>query len=297
MDEEHDLELQAPRDPTLEEKQTRAWQYAGYKDYCDFLACSRGFFVIRQFRTVNTRVLLALQDDIAQLSEDLDRLDKERILKKGNDEKIHNGTLREEAGKASVQKIWMLQEKLQKYCKILSCLFILTIYFADQALSDEHIAAYRAVGDDRQVGAYDLTSVKNWLIQFPNAISKPEIRYLEDREDLIYVLPNAKRPLVQRVFLWILVDVFKISFFRRTPLPAVAEMARLQNKERVDFVLSLFKIPFGLFMLIGPLWILYVVADPTGRLGVITGFIILFAALIFLLTSARAFEGLAATAG
>jgi hypothetical protein len=134
MDEEHAQELPAPRDPTLEEKKSRAWQYAGYKDYCDFLACSRSFFLIRQFRTANTRVLLALQDDIAQLSEDLDSLDRERSLKKGNDEEIHNGTLRQEASKTRVQTIWMLQEKLQKYCRTLSCWFILLRYFADQAL-------------------------------------------------------------------------------------------------------------------------------------------------------------------
>jgi hypothetical protein len=102
---------------------------------------------------------------------------------------------------------------------------------------------------------------------------------------------------LQQIFCWILVDVFEIPFFRRTSPSPVAEMTRLQNKERADFVLSLFKIPFGLFMLIGPLWILYAVSDSKGRLGVITGFIILFAALIFLATSARTFEGLAATAG
>ena len=76
-----------------------------------------------------------------------------------------------------------------------------------------------------------------------------------------------------------------------------AQTVILHDRERADRLLANIIVPFGCFMLVGPLWILYVVQGAERRLGVITGFIVLFAALVFLATKARPFEGLAATAG
>lgn len=52
----------------------------------------------------------------------------------------------------------------------------------------------------------------------------------------------------------------------------------------------------GLVMLIAPQWWLLFVEDRRYQLGIITGFIMLFLALVAILTRAKPFESLAATA-
>ena len=68
----------------------------------------------------------------------------------------------------------------------------------------------------------------------------------------------------------------------------------------LDRVIDSFTLLLGLFMLIGPLWILWHISpdqtDMTGRLSVITAFLVVFALFLGFLTKARPFEVLAATA-
>jgi hypothetical protein len=152
------------------------------------------------------------------------------------------------------------------------------------------------VGDEK-VASADVESVQNWLEEYPDAIHRDERGYIETGDDLIYVLPKTRRPLLQGIFCKLLVHT---GIFRRVPTDKTAYDPRqsyLQDKARADRFLAWIMVPFGLFMLIGPLWILYVVHNAERRLGIITGFVVLFAALVFLSTSARTYEGLAATAG
>jgi uncharacterized membrane protein len=60
----------------------------------------------------------------------------------------------------------------------------------------------------------------------------------------------------------------------------------------VRFVLTL----VGLVMLIAPLWVLAVTRGRVKRLGVITAFVVMFLVVVGAATTARSFEGLAATA-
>jgi hypothetical protein len=148
------------------------------------------------------------------------------------------------------------------------------------------------------VAKADVESVQNWFKEYPNAIDEAERNYIEAGDDLIYVLPKTHRPWLQGVFCKLLVHT--VGAFRREPTDATGYDPKkifLQDKARADRFLAWIMVPFGLFMLIGPLWILYIVQGAERRLGVITGFIVLFAALVFLSTSARTYEGLAATAG
>jgi hypothetical protein len=52
----------------------------------------------------------------------------------------------------------------------------------------------------------------------------------------------------------------------------------------------------GLLMLYGPMWWLNWVSDDTKRLGIITGFVTLFAVGLRIVSAAKPFEVLAATA-
>ena len=75
----------------------------------------------------------------------------------------------------------------------------------------------------------------------------------------------------------------------------------MYNKDQLlDKVVTCITVILGLAMLIGPLWLLqYLTTNQTNlqaRLGVIVGFLCLFAMLTGLLTVAKPFEVLAATA-
>jgi len=69
----------------------------------------------------------------------------------------------------------------------------------------------------------------------------------------------------------------------------------LSNK-RLDAVVFGVVISLGLALLLGPMWALQFVADGVKRLGIITGFILLFTGLLSSATIAKPFEVLAATA-
>lgn len=71
---------------------------------------------------------------------------------------------------------------------------------------------------------------------------------------------------------------------------------RLAHDARIDAFVGITITVLGMIMLIAPLWILAITHGTMKRLGVITGFIVIFLALIALTTVARPFESLAAAA-
>ncbi len=64
----------------------------------------------------------------------------------------------------------------------------------------------------------------------------------------------------------------------------------------MDAVVTIVITSIGLGMLVGPLWWLKFKSNPMVRLEIITGCILLFAILLSVVTVARPFEVLAATA-
>ena len=66
--------------------------------------------------------------------------------------------------------------------------------------------------------------------------------------------------------------------------------------ELVNKIVTFLTIVLGLGMLIGPLWWLQNISNNEKRLGVITGFLFIFTGLLSILTVAKPFEVLAATA-
>lgn len=285
---------------TKEDAQKKAWKYMGYNEYSSFIGYSRSFFFLRQFRTLNVRVLLAMQDDIAELEERLDNLDKELSSKSSPD--IHNGTFRDDPNLDRIKLIWKLQKRIQKYSRSTHSLQPVPVFSGVVWLTckylDEHIAVYQKVADRDKVIHDDVESVENWLKTYRDAVDEREQKYTKDEDDLIYVIPKVQRPWLHRHFC----NLFANKRFRRHPtdkrgLAYDEETLFLQDKERADAFLAKIMLPLGLFMLIGPLWILYIVRGAERRLGVITGFVVLFAALVFFATTARPFETMAATAG
>lgn len=76
-----------------------------------------------------------------------------------------------------------------------------------------------------------------------------------------------------------------------------AEETRYHSATGVEIATSIVIIIVGLGLLFGPMWWLNYVTDDRDRLGIITGFVSLFATWLWLAAGPRAFEILAGTAG
>src|SRR5262245_28352186 len=61
---------------SVKEEKEKPWKYIGYKVFSRWIASDPAFFVVRRFATLNARVALSLQDEIVQLEEKLDYMDK-----------------------------------------------------------------------------------------------------------------------------------------------------------------------------------------------------------------------------
>jgi hypothetical protein len=104
---------------SLKEEKEKPWKYIGYKVFSRWVASDPSFFVLRRFGTLNARVALSLQDEIAQLEEKLDFMDKAYSSREIPD--FHNGTFRndlfneEDDRKVLIRDV--LPDKLAKYSK------------------------------------------------------------------------------------------------------------------------------------------------------------------------------------
>ncbi|PYH42969.1 uncharacterized protein BP01DRAFT_384919 [Aspergillus saccharolyticus JOP 1030-1] len=246
---------------TQEEIDQKPWKYLGYHVYSTFLSSDRDFCNFRRFDRLNVRVLLLMQDEIVQLEEELDEIDRYYSQREVADE--NNGSLRHDTRK---EHRFILQ-----YMKILN----------------------RAATADR-----DRESLRNWLHNYKGAIWEKEQQYIE-KVDLIPLVPKDRSPL-RRIFerssrfrlsrIW-----------RRGPAPStlplhVRERIHLYSDKSIDFFVNLTTTVVGLAMLIAPLWILAYTTGPATKLAVITVFTLAFLALVSLGTTARPYEAIGATA-
>ena len=170
-------------------------------------------------------------------------------------------------------------------------------------------------------------NVRKWLRNNNQPIVEAETAFVE-REDLVPMVSRVKPPLRRfidrfdldlRIFWWRRSNkkVNAANDPRKSPRKT-ANRVKLTRRhfnhpdnfesqttiysegERIDKFVTCVTIGLGLLMLIAPLWILQYFygaqADMTARLGIITGFLIGFTALLSIVAVARPFEVLAATA-
>lgn len=100
-----------------EEAQDNPRKYSGYRVFSRWMASDQAFFILRRFGTLNTRVLLAMQDEIVELEDQLNSLDEE-ASRKETPYNIDNGTIRDDPfGERRELVTKTLPEKLAKYSK------------------------------------------------------------------------------------------------------------------------------------------------------------------------------------
>lgn len=97
---------------TEQEIETKPWKYIGYKGYSSFIASENDFYIVRRFATLNTRIALALQDQVAVLEEELEELDARYSRRDAED--LHNGSFGDDR-EDRMKLVESIAEKLMKY--------------------------------------------------------------------------------------------------------------------------------------------------------------------------------------
>lgn len=142
--------------------------------------------------------------------------------------------------------------------------------------------------------------MKAWFDQLhPAAIEEAEQDFITHKDDLIPVLPKVKSRFRNFLESTLLKPPIIRRYFDREPddIDIIDDDEVVWYSDtKVERFFSIVVGIGGLSMLIGPLWILEYVKEPTVRLGVITGFISLFFILLTVATIAKIFEAMAATA-
>lgn len=264
--------------PTLRQADDQPWRYRGYPAMCRWMASDDDFFVIRKFGEVAARVLLRMQDRIVQLEEELHKQDQISA-----EHSLHSGTFRKEKNLTRDEIMDELTWRLKEY----------------QRFALDH----SQMKDRTEATKFQVSNVLKW-IEGANkkVIEKDEQEFLQKDWDLIPVVPKARTPL--RRF----IDHFDVLRLPRCLRNRVLNQ-RLYSEEDfemtstvyskdslVDKLVTFITIFLGLGMLIGPLWWLQNLSNNENRLGVITGFLFIFTAILSILTVAKPFEVLAATA-
>ncbi|RYO83118.1 hypothetical protein DL762_006286 [Monosporascus cannonballus] len=107
-----DIELDVLTQNDLDRK---AWKYIGYKGFSQFVSSDDDFIALRRFDRLHSRVLLTLQDHVAQLEENLDSLDNSLSGKRAED--IDNGTVRHDQSESRRELLKRIVIALKEYAK------------------------------------------------------------------------------------------------------------------------------------------------------------------------------------
>ena len=124
-----------------------------------------------------------------------------------------------------------------------------------------------------------------------------ETEYIKNPSDLISLVPRMKSPL--RLLLERSSRFLQLGLWQQKTIDRSASEDKNTlyfSDEKIDYFVATIIMGLGLIMLIAPLWILAFLEGLVPRLGVISAFIVLFAALLSITTVAKPFESLAAAA-
>ncbi|KAI9822405.1 MAG: hypothetical protein M1827_000124 [Pycnora praestabilis] len=262
---------------TRKHADSEPWKYIGYHGFSMWVASDNDFFVLRQFGTLNARIILMKQDRIAELEQRLEMEDRASLL----DPQADNGSFRNE----SRPERWRILQDLEKQLKDYN----------------EFVLSYSELKNRPRASGHAVNNVKNWFYNNEEAIAEPERQFVDTDSDLVSLVPKIRTPL--RRFLE-LFDWFRLSCcFRVKSKDFVhyskwyeSQSTKYHNDTTMDAVVTCVVTILGLGMLIGPMWWLEYLADPNKRLGVITGCVTLFTVLLSTVTVAKPFEVVAATA-
>ncbi|GJN72575.1 hypothetical protein PLIIFM63780_006637 [Purpureocillium lilacinum] len=249
------------------------WKDEGYPGFSRWMASSDDFLVLRRFGQLNVRVLLLMQDRIVRKEEELANIDAYGKL---SADKADSSSLRSEPLPEREIILDELKAMLHEY--------------------NEYILAFSQIKSWRSAQDRQVENIENWFYNHPYAIDAKEQEFVRAGRDVVALASKPKpsvRLLMERCAPLLHSRLFRI---KAKSNQAQSGTTLYFSNTRFDAFVTFTVIAAGLMLLLGPMWWLQFVADPVKRLGIITGFVLLFTGLLASATVAKPFEVMAATA-
>lgn len=256
------------------------------------MASSHDFFVLRRYSKESARCLLRLQNEIAKVSKDIDKLDDF-----SQDQPPGLGacdSFDQDPFPKRIQMIEYMEVLLQRYCE--SPCSQLERVTADKVHKDNSVNAFSQVRKYPTAQDRHVSNLRNWFKNNREAIVPAEQHFLTPgkERDLFPVVLKEKSPLRRVLGRW---NWLRYLFVPRSKVGQVDSPATHYTSETaLDRFTNTVILAAGLCLLFGPMWWLHWVSKDIYRLGIITGFVTAFTSLASSAAGQRPFEILAATA-
>lgn len=283
------------RPPTQAERERKPWKFEGYPAFSAWMASSNDFFLLRRFGQLNARVLLIMQDEIVVKEKELEAIDLQCQI--GSDELGDCSSLRYDPNPARRQILLELKTLLKEYSTYFKWALLLVVSFCiTKGCADEYISVYSELKSKSSAQPHQVENILAWFHNHPLAIAAEEQGFVERGTDVISLSAKPKSPLQ----LWIekCRPLVTSAIFRARHRDAhVASRTTIYHSNQgLSAFASFVIVATGLVLLLGPMWALQFIEDNIRRLGLITGTVLLFTALVASATIAKPFEVLAAAA-
>ncbi len=270
------------------------WKDEGYPGFSRWMASSDDFLVLRRFGQLNVRVLLLMQDRIVRKEEELANIDAYGKL---SADKADSSSLRSEPLPEREIILDELKAMLHEYSRYLYSNSTSANALLRQLIrADEYILAFSQIKSWRSAQDRQVENIENWFYNHPYAIDAKEQEFVRAGRDVVALASKPKpsvRLLMERCAPLLHSRLFRI---KAKSNQAQSGTTLYFSNTRFDAFVTFTVIAAGLMLLLGPMWWLQFVADPVKRLGIITGFVLLFTGLLASATVAKPFEVMAATA-
>ena len=159
----------------------------------------------------------------------------------------------------------------------------------DYSPPDELVIPHSQIRARPAVPKTDISSLKTWLYNNGNAISAEETDDINHTADLFSLVPGPSnsplRSLLDHSSRFRLLGLWRQK--TNDPIASKDENVHYFSDEKIDRFIVALIMSLGPIMLIAPLWILAFLGGLTARLAVISAFIVLFVALLSVITGAK----------
>ena len=100
-------------EPSQIEIDKKPLEYIGYQSFSKFVVSDNDFFNLRRFGALSVQVILALQDQLSYLEQDLEAMEERQCQKDAPD--VHNGSFSEETHEHREKLLLEARRLLREY--------------------------------------------------------------------------------------------------------------------------------------------------------------------------------------
>lgn len=236
------------------------------------MASDDDLFLFRRYQSLNARTILYMQDRIGQIENRLSQLHDENAH---GDEKRKNNSFR-----------WDMHHEPERDRLMCELTGLLHHY-------NQYIHVFSKIRAKPKAQPRQINNLRGF--RGSKAIRAKEMEFIDHEHDLISINDHPSTPLGKMLAA---TKIIRLSRFMQAKPIAEAQSSstHYSSDESLGNLSTASIIILGMGLLMGPIWWLDAVNDSTIRLGIITGFLAVFMALMSLATVNRPFEVVASSA-